>query len=178
MGVDSNIEPKAVFPLRFWCQRVLPAVYDDSLSYYEAVCKMGSKLNEIIAIVNDSDSTLADMQDAIKELQDEFEKFKESGFDDYYQAQVEQWIKDNLDYIFRYTVKQVFFGLTQDGHFVAYIPKSWNDIIFDTGANFSLDTYGRLILRWDVTSTHLVNQTPETRAEKEHGSIVKGDNND
>ena len=71
MGVDSNIEPKAVFPLRFWCQRVLPAVYDDSLSYYEAVCKMGSKLNEIIAIVNDSDSTLADMQDAIKELQED-----------------------------------------------------------------------------------------------------------
>ena len=117
MGVDSNIEPKAVFPLRFWCQRVLPAVYDDSLSYYEAVCKMGNKLNEIIAIVNDSDSTLADMQDAIKELQEEFEKFKESGFDDYYQAQVEQWIKDNLDYIFRYTVKQVFFGLTQYGYF-------------------------------------------------------------
>ena len=177
MGVDSNIEPKAVFPLRFWCQRVLPAVYDDSLSYYEAVCKMGSKLNEIIAIVNDSDSTLADMQDAIKELQEEFEKFKESGFDDYYKAQVEQWVKDNLDYIFNYTVKQLFFGLTQDGQFVAYIPKSWNDIIFDTGANFSLDTYGRLILRWDVTSTHLVNQTPETRAEKEHGSIVKGANN-
>ena len=177
MGVDSNIEPKAVFPLRFWCQRVLPAVYDDSLSYYEAVYKMGNKLNEIIAIINDSDSSLADMQDAIKELQEEFEKFKESGFDDYYAEQVEQWVKNNLDYIFGRVVKQVYFGLTQDGYFVAYIPKSWNDIIFDTGANFSLDTYGRLILRWYVTSTNLVNQTQETRAEKEHGSIVKGANN-
>lgn len=174
MSEPQNLEPKAVFPLRFWCQRILPAVYDDSLSYYEAVCKIGYKLNEVIAIVNDSDSTLADMKQAIEELQKEFEDFKNSGFDDYYKDQVEQWIKDNLDYIFAHVVKQVYFGLTQDGYFVAYIPKSWNDIIFDTGMDYTLDTYGRLILRWDVNSVHTINQSPENRSEKEHGSLVKG----
>ena len=25
---------------RFWCQKVLPLVYDDSLSYYEVLCKI------------------------------------------------------------------------------------------------------------------------------------------
>ena len=32
----------------FWCQKVLPLVYDDSLSYYEVLCKIQSKLNEVI----------------------------------------------------------------------------------------------------------------------------------
>lgn len=33
---------------RYYCQKVLPAVYDDSLSYYELLCKIVSKVNEII----------------------------------------------------------------------------------------------------------------------------------
>lgn len=165
MRENQLIEPHGIAPIRFWCQPILPAVYDDSYSYYECICKLTEKINEMVAIVNDADSTLADMKEAIEALQEEFEKFKESGFEDYYQEQVEEWIKNNLEYIFNYCVKQVYFGLTQDGYFVAYIPKSWNDIIFDTGMNYSLDTYGRLILRWDVNSTHTVNQTPEMRVE-------------
>jgi hypothetical protein len=27
-------------PFRFWCQKALPLVYDDSLSYYELLCKV------------------------------------------------------------------------------------------------------------------------------------------
>lgn len=176
MGRENTlIEPHAVAPIRFWCQPVLPAVYDDSLSYYEVICKLTDKINELVSIFGSADSTLADMQEAIKELQDEFQKFLESGFDDYYEEQVETWIKANLDYIFGRVVKQVYFGLTEDGYFVAYIPKSWNDIIFDTGADYTLDTYGRLILRWDVNSVHTINQTPETTEEKPHGSLTLGD---
>lgn len=33
---------------RYYCQKVLPAVYDDSLSYYELLCKIVAKVNEII----------------------------------------------------------------------------------------------------------------------------------
>lgn len=33
---------------RAFCQKVLPLVYDESLSYLEMVCKMSSKLNEVI----------------------------------------------------------------------------------------------------------------------------------
>lgn len=162
--MSISLEPKAVLPLRFWCQQILPAVYDDSLSYYEAVCRLGDKVNEVIKILNESDTDLAAMQQALKELQDEFEQFKENGFDDYYAQQVEQWIADNLEYIFTHVAKSVYFGLTEQGYFVAYIPESWSDIIFDTGMNYNLDTYGRLILRWYVNNeTETVNQTPEAR---------------
>lgn len=34
--------------IRFWCNKVLPLVYDDSLSYYEVLCKVVAKINEII----------------------------------------------------------------------------------------------------------------------------------
>ena len=35
------------------CQKILPLVYDDSISYYEAICKFQSKLNELIQATND-----------------------------------------------------------------------------------------------------------------------------
>lgn len=35
-----------------YCQKVLPLVYDDSLSYYESLCKLVNKMNEIINEMN------------------------------------------------------------------------------------------------------------------------------
>ena len=42
-----------VHKLRFWCQKVLPLVYDDSLSYYELLCKVVRYLNSVIDNIND-----------------------------------------------------------------------------------------------------------------------------
>lgn len=83
-----------------------------------------------------------------------------NGFED----AANKWIKNNLEWIYSQVVKQVYFGLTLDGYFVAYIPDGWDDIVFDTGYDESLDTYGRLILRWDVdNANHEVDQTIEGR---------------
>lgn len=40
------------------CQKILPLVYDDSLSYYENLCKLTGKMNEIIDNINDEFKTL------------------------------------------------------------------------------------------------------------------------
>lgn len=32
--------------------KILPLTYDDSLSYYEQVCKLTTKMNEIINVIN------------------------------------------------------------------------------------------------------------------------------
>ena len=37
-----------ITPLQFYCHKILPLVYDDSLSYYEVLCKVQQKLNELI----------------------------------------------------------------------------------------------------------------------------------
>lgn len=41
----NNVVNKIMRP---YCMKVLPLVYDDSLSYYEAVCKLVTKINEVI----------------------------------------------------------------------------------------------------------------------------------
>ena len=38
---------------RFYCQKILPLVYDDSLSYVEVLYKMAAKLNEVITDYNE-----------------------------------------------------------------------------------------------------------------------------
>ena len=46
---------KDIKPLLFWCHKVLPLVYDDSLSYYEVLCKVVKKINEVIELCNGID---------------------------------------------------------------------------------------------------------------------------
>ena len=64
-----------------------------------------------------------------------------------------EWMQRNgLDLVGE-LVKMVFFGITDDGHFVAYIPESWADIIFNT-SGYDMITpdldYGHLILSYLV----------------------------
>ena len=39
-------------PFHFWCQKVMPLVFDDSLSYYEVLAKMRDYLNNAIEEIN------------------------------------------------------------------------------------------------------------------------------
>ena len=40
------------FPPNWQCVKVLPTVYDDSLSYYEQLCKLTNKMNETVEFIN------------------------------------------------------------------------------------------------------------------------------
>lgn len=44
--------PETEQPFRYFCQRVLPPVYSDELSYYEMLCKVADYLNVTISNVN------------------------------------------------------------------------------------------------------------------------------
>lgn len=153
-----------------WCQKTLPAVYDPSLTYYEQLCKVHQYLTDMENLYNDVVDQVNKNTADIKTIQQLFKEFVESGFDDYYQQQVEQWINVNLSYIFGQVIRQVYFGINLEGYFVAYVPQSWDDITFDTGMVYAEDTYGRLILRWDADSPYTVNQNPEKRRNPNYGS--------
>ena len=56
--------------LRFFCQRVLPVVYDDSLSFQELLYKVVAKLNEVINITNDVEGQI---EAEVKQILDEWE---------------------------------------------------------------------------------------------------------
>lgn len=52
---------KDITPFRYWCQKILPLTYDDSMSYYELLCKVVEHLNNAtddILILNDDVTNL------------------------------------------------------------------------------------------------------------------------
>lgn len=55
-------------PFRFWCQKVLPLVYDDSLSYYELLCKVIHYLNKTIENVNELGENFVELQQMFNTL--------------------------------------------------------------------------------------------------------------
>lgn len=78
MGIEkkdpANFSPSVEIPakvnsFRFWCQKVLPLVYDDSLSYYELLCKVVNYLNNTIADVNTLGTDVDNLNRAYNELQ-------------------------------------------------------------------------------------------------------------
>lgn len=56
-------------PFRFWCQKVLPLVYDDSLSYYELLCKVVDFLNKTMEDVETLEGDVTGLHTAYVELQ-------------------------------------------------------------------------------------------------------------
>ena len=56
-------------PFRFWCQKVLPLVYDDSLSYYEVLCKVVDYLNKSMEDVGVLHEDVEALNTAYQQLQ-------------------------------------------------------------------------------------------------------------
>lgn len=128
---------------RFWCYKVLPLVYDDSLSYYEILCKVVKYINDLI----DQDKVIGDTLESLQQALTE----------------VQKWIKNfNTSYleklIAQYLAKMIYVYISDAGYIIYYIPETWEDIQFNTtGLDISNDElsgnghvanydYGHLVL--------------------------------
>lgn len=102
---------------RFWCYKVLPLVYDDSLSYYEILCKMVTYINNLI----ETDKV---QNDEINKLKQDVQK-------------VQNWI-NNFDTSFaesiiaQYLATMIFVTISDEGYMIYTIPKNWGCITFNT----------------------------------------------
>lgn len=94
--------------------------------------------------------------EGIRQLVDDF---IDHGFKDAFEELIIQWLEDHRDLVWNALGKMVFFGLTKDGYFCAYVPESWSDIVFDTGAVYGTQEYGRLILRYNVEGQGVIDNT-------------------
>lgn len=86
-----------------------------------------------------------------KELKQLYDDLMSGRFPESIKNAFESWMKENAIDLVGELVKTVFFGLTDEGYFVAYIPESWNDIIFSTSGwdeYISTIDYGHLILKY------------------------------
>lgn len=125
---------------RFWCYKVLPLVYDDSLSYYEILCKVVDYINNLI----ETDKVQsADIEKLKQEIQE-----------------VRKWI-DNFDtsyaesVIAQYLATMIFVTISDEGYFIYNIPRNWGSITFNTtgldiGNNIGVGDYdyGHLVLSY------------------------------
>ena len=126
----------------------IPQLYWDVYSAEQRWKEICCNLKKLIEYADAINVELGVTNDRVAKLEADFKKFMESGFFDYYAKQLEKWINDNMERIISKAVKMVFFGLTPDGYFCAYIPKSWRGIVFDTVANYADENYGCLILEY------------------------------
>ena len=120
---------------RFWCQKALPLVYDDSLSYYEVLCKVVNYMNEMVKDDQQFVDEIARMEEAIAELKEFIDSFDTSF----------------AESIIREYLATMIFVEIPDGHFVYYIPESWDDIQFETtGYDVTIEgyEYGHLVLNY------------------------------
>ena len=129
--------------VKFWCYKVLPLVYDDSLSYYELLCKVVSKLNELIEKYASFDDMVEEIQSAIDALQKQIDEFDTT--------YIEKLIKDKLS-------NMIYVWISDAGYIIYNVPESWNDVSFNTtGLDISNEElannghianyeYGRLVL--------------------------------
>ena len=122
---------------RFWCQKVLPLVYDESLSYYETLCKIVDYINALIA----QDKVLSD---DIQELQDDLKIVQDwiANFDTSYAEKV----------LGEYLATMIFVEISDAGYIVYNIPTGWDSITFNTtGLEIELPLqpeYGHLVLSY------------------------------
>ena len=140
--------PAPLTPFGCWPYTMaIPKFYWDAESPEQRVKYLCMLYDKLMAYVDALKDNVNVDSDAIAELQEAFQKFMESGFDDYYAEQVEKWIAANLQKIIdAMTVSTVYFGLTDDGYFTAYYPLSWKTVQFDTIVDYSSDYYGCLVL--------------------------------
>ena len=81
-------------------------------------------------------------------LVETFDKFMESGFEDYYEEQLEQYIIENFPMLAQvFLTNGVFFGLNDDGYFVANVANQLN-FVLDTISDESSDKYGHLTITY------------------------------
>lgn len=61
-------EPLNLFPNYIFLPKIVPLVYDDTLSYYEFLCKVLNKLNEAISTLNDIGVDVEELKTAVERL--------------------------------------------------------------------------------------------------------------
>lgn len=137
--------------IRYWCYKILPLVYDDSLSYYEVLNKLTDKVNEIIDRCNSIDESIKVLFEFKKSIED---MINTGNLPKAFTDALVKWTDTHLESIISKAIKHVYFGLNDAGYFVAYIPDSYADIVFNTTGYDYTDKmqpeYGHLVLSMEI----------------------------
>lgn len=112
-------------------------------------------LDYVLDVARKAAETLKDLgnyAERVAELEDAVDKLERGDLTPELAASFVDLVQRDIIGLVGDMVKFVFFGLTQDGYFVAYIPEPWDSIIFNT-TNYDIridgvTDFGRLVLSY------------------------------
>lgn len=120
--------------------------YDSDLGWLIRQCKTNA---EAIKVLQDA---VKDSANVVAELQQLLDDVAAGIFPDEIANAIRDYIINNFYDIVGDMAKMVFFGLTDTGYFVAYVPESWSDITFNTSEYdiflAEMPEYGHLVLSY------------------------------
>lgn len=123
----------------FWpVVRIQPMEFTGDVTDYEFLSSVVAKLTELINSNNSLAEPYNRLIEDVAKLQAEIDAVQNGDY---------EWLRQMIEK----AIKNVFFGLTQDGRFVAYVPQGWSEVEFrTTGYDIELPCapeYGHLVLR-------------------------------
>lgn len=122
---------------KMWCYKALPLVYDESLSYYEILCKVVKYINNLI----EQDKIIGNELNDLKKELDTVNKW----IDDFDTSYIEKIVT-------QYLSTMIFVEISNSGYIIYNIPENWESITFNTtGLDITLDLqpeYGHLVLSY------------------------------
>ena len=68
---------KNVKLFHWWCNKVLPLVYDDSLSYYETLCKIMNTIKDLIEVEELQNNAITDLDERMTTAEGDIDKLEE-----------------------------------------------------------------------------------------------------
>lgn len=128
-------------------QKVLPAVYDDSLSYYEVLAKVQDKCNELVRANNYLQGWQDEQDRVIAELAQEVEDFINGGYRQDFDQFAQAWLRENVEEALALGSHMVFFCLDDSGYFKAVIPQRWA-FVFGTIVDYDDPNFGSLTITY------------------------------
>lgn len=120
-----------------WCVKVLPLVFDDSLTSYELLCKVIDYINHLIDDNKIMATEITALQNDISTIQNWIDNFDTS--------YAEKIIEDKI-------ATMIFVEISESGYIIYNIPQKWENITFNTtGYDINLGlqpNYGHLVLSY------------------------------
>lgn len=131
-GVNCGIRP-----WRWQCLQILPTIFDESLSYYENICKLQAVIAQIVQEGVQTDQDISQLQSEMSEVQDFINNWNENS----------EIIIQNI--IHTIGIGNVIFTITSDGYFKVEWYDNWHGVTWNTtGYDITIPDipYGHLVI--------------------------------
>jgi len=110
-----------------------------------------ARMKELLSKMDDIEAWRLEYAEAYEDYKNMVEAIESGNFPESIQSAFTTWMTQNAVDLVGALITSVFFGLTDTGYFIAYIPESWRDIIFETtGFDVTIADYdyGHLVLSY------------------------------